>query len=207
MVIVVFSAVAFLSVGDFAVDAFDVVEYVIPARSVLCRRDEEGREFFPSVCHLLHPLRCGGTSLGYGEFVGFREDDGEGDAGFSQPVNELAVYLLRVVAYVNKHERAYKLFALQDIARHHLLYLLLYGFRTLCESISGQIDKIPLFVDNEMVDEECLSGCGRGLREILMPAQHIDERRFPDVASPYEGIFGLVVLRAHRHYGRTDYVF
>ena len=51
-------------------------------------------------------------------------------------------------------------------------------------------------VDEEVVDEQRLAWRGRGLGQLLVAREHIDEARLADVGTPDEGVFRAVVLRA-----------
>ena len=74
-----------------------------------------------------------------------------------------------------------------------------YAFRRAGVSISGQVHEIPGVVDAEVVDKTRFSGRSRDLGESRPAGEHVDERRFADVAAPDEGDVAQVVLRDLRN--------
>ena len=52
-------------------------------------------------------------------------------------------------------------------------------------------------INNKVVDEECLTRRGRGLRQLLVVGEHIDEARLAYIRAAYEGILRLSVLGTH----------
>ena len=58
------------------------------------------------------------------------------------------------------HKDISQLLALQNITAYHLFQLLLYGLRTLGETIARKVNQIPFVVDDEVVDKQRLTRCG-----------------------------------------------
>ena len=183
-----FSFTDLFSLLQTLVDLVDVVEHVVATQLFLAAGDEVRRQFHPTVFQRVHPLFGIHAGLNWAQLVGLGEDDAEGHATLAQPVYELTVNLLLVVAHVDKYKNVSQLWTLQNIAGNHLLQLFLYGLRTLGEAIARQVDQIPLVVDDEMVDKQGLSRCGRCLGESLVVAEHVDEARLSHVTSADEGI-------------------
>ena len=75
----------------------------------------------------MHPLFGIHASLDRTQLVCLGKDDAERNITLAQPIHELSVYLLLVVAHIYKNEDVCQLLTLQDIAADHLLQLLLHG--------------------------------------------------------------------------------
>ena len=121
-----------------------------------------------------------------------------------QPVNKLAVNLLLLVSDVDEHKDIAELLTLKDIGAYHLVELVLHGLGAFGIAVSGEVDEIPFVVDDEMVDEQRLTGSGGSLCQAFVVAKHVDETRLADIASSDEGKLRLVVFGAHRHGGCRD---
>jgi hypothetical protein len=63
---------------------------------------------------------------------------------------------------------------------------------TLLHSVTGEINEVPFFIDEKMVDEACLPRSGRSLGQVFPVREHVDERRLPHVASTIKAYSGLV---------------
>ena len=129
------------------------------------------------------------------QFVCFGEDDGEGYTMFAKEREKSHVNGLRVVTDVDEDKEAGELFAFEHIVANHLAKLFHCLFASLGIAVPGQIDEIPIFVDEEVIDAHGLAWCGRGEGEVFPFCQGIDERGFAYVASSDEGIFGASVGR------------
>lgn len=108
----------------------------------------------------MHPFLRIHASLDRTQLVGLGKDDAERNAALAQPVYKLAVYLLLLVAHIDEHKDISQLLALQNITAYHLFQLLLYGLRTLGETIARKVNQIPFVVDDEVVDKQRLTRCG-----------------------------------------------
>lgn len=138
------------------------------------------------------------------QFVGLGEYDGEGHAVFSQPLDELQVYGQRLVPDVNEQEEVGHLLASEDIALDDLCQFVLCLFPALCISVPGQVDEVPCLVDDKVVDEHGLAGCGRCHGQFGLACKHIDKARLPYVRASYKGIFWQSSLRAMVYAGVAD---
>ncbi len=119
------------------VDFPDVIEQLCAPLLALRAGDEVGRQLLPGVLEAFHPLLGIGLHPRLAELVGFGEDDGEGNLALSEPVDELAVNLLRLQADVYQYEEVGHLLPLEDIAAYHLLNLVLHRLGAFGEAIAG----------------------------------------------------------------------
>ena len=106
------------------------------------------------------------------------------------------INFLWFVTDVDEYEEAGQLLALQDVTTDHCFQLFHRLFTTLCIAVAWEIDDVPLFVDEEMVDAHGFARGGGGECQILPASEGIDERGFAYVASSDEGVFGTSVDRA-----------
>ena len=120
-----------------------------------------------------------------------------------------AVDALLFVADVDEDKEVDELFALEDIARDHLLQAALRRLRArpLGVAIARKVHQIPLVVDNEVVDEQGLARLRRRLGQSLAVGEHIDQTRLAHIGSSDKGKLGLGVLRTHTLPRRGDRVF
>ena len=144
--------------SEALVDGVDVVEEFVAALAGGRTSDEVGRKFFPRLFELLEIGLHFQSDLYLREFVGFGEDDGEGDTVFAEELQEVEVFPLRFVADVYEHKEAGELLAVEDIVLDEVLEFVHLPFATLCIAVAGEIDEVPLLVDEEMVDEQGLAG-------------------------------------------------
>lgn len=93
-------------------------------------------------------------------FVCLGEYYGEWYSVFSYEVEECHVFLLWFVTYVDEDEETGELFAVEDVVAYEVLQFVHFAFPSLCESVTWEVDKVPLIIDEEVVDEHCLSWCG-----------------------------------------------
>ena len=138
----------------------DIIEDLFLARLFICGCDEIRWKRLPRVEERIHPCLGIGTRLAHAELVGFGEDDGERDIACPEPVDKLAVELLLLVADVNEHKDIDKLLTLEDIGAYHAVELVTLRLRTLGIAIAREVNEIPLAVDDEVVDEQRLTGDG-----------------------------------------------
>ena len=89
--------------------------------------------------------------LGFFYLVYFSEDDTERHLQFSEMIDKFKVDLLRFDAAVDQDEHTDEVFSVCDIIVEHHFPCFAIFLRTLCETITRQIDEIPFFVDEEMV--------------------------------------------------------
>ena len=85
-------------------------------------------------------LKVGVDALGeclLAEFVGFGEDDAEGNIALSEPLQELEVDLLWRVPAVDEHEEIDELAPLEDVARDHILEFLSLRLAAFGKAIAG----------------------------------------------------------------------
>ena len=173
----------------------DEGEDFLASRALFRRGDEHRRQFLPLLGERgpepLHAL----FALGFRELVGLGEDDAEGDAVFAQHLDEPQVDLLGFEPDVHQHEQEVHLLALDDVVGDQFRKLAALGFRRAGVAVAGQVDQIPGVVDAEVVYEARLSGRSRHLGQSCAGGEHVDERRFSDVAPPDEGDVFQVVLR------------
>ena len=166
-----------------------------------------GREFLPlfgqGVQELLYVLGQAASA----QFIGLGEDDAKGNGVLTQPFNELQVYLLGLVAAVYEDKERCQLGALQDVVVDYAGELVLLALAALGIAVAGQIHKIPVLVDKKVVDEQCLTGCGRCHGQALAVSQHVDEAGFTHVGTAYECVLGHAVLRAFAYVRVADYEF
>lgn len=155
---------------QFLVDLPDIVQHFVASGFLVGTRNEVGGQLFPCVLEGIHPSLGRWNHFRCCQFVGFGEDDGEGNAALSEPVNEIPVNLLRIQTDVYEYENVYQLLSLEDIAAYHLVKLLLDGLASLGEPIAGQVNQIPFPIDEEVVDEEGLARCGTGFGQSFVVA-------------------------------------
>ena len=108
---------------------------------------------------------------------------------------------------IDKHKQIDELPTLQDVGGNHLFKFLLHDLRAFCIAVARQVDKIPLVVDVEMIDEQRFSGRGRCLGQILMIGEHVDQARLADVRPSDKRKFWFVILRALSDSCRRYYIF
>ena len=61
------------------------------------------------------------------------------------------------------------------------------------KAIAGQVDKIPLIINNKVIDEHGLSGCRRCHGEPLTACKHVDQTAFSDIRTTDKRILRLTV--------------
>lgn len=106
---------------------------------------------------------------------------------FSQELNEGQVYLLWGDAAVDEEKKIKERLALPDVSVNHALEFLLHDLAALREAVAGEVDEIPLLVDEEMVDEDGLSRRERSLGEACAASEHVDETALSHVTAPDKG--------------------
>ncbi len=136
-----------------AVELFYVVEQFLPSASVLARGYEYWWQFLPGlekfVAVLLHVASAGIVA----ELVELGEHYREWHTVFAEPVEKFQVDLHGLVARIDEDKEVGHLLASQDVSAYHLLQLFALLLASHGEAIAGQIDDIPLIVDEEMVDQ------------------------------------------------------
>lgn len=177
----------------------DEIENLLAPGALFGRGDEHRRELLPAFREL-----CGVTfdallALGFRELVGLGEDQPEGDAVHAEHLDELQVDLLGFEADVHQHEEIVEPFAAEHIVGDELREGAAYALRRTGVSVPGQIHEIPGVVDAEVVDKPGFAGCSRDFGESRPAGEHVDERRFADVAAADEGDVAQVVLRDLRN--------
>ena len=102
-----------------------------------------GRKWFPVFCKA---LQVGVDALRKclpAEFVGFREHNAEGDAAFSEPLHELKVNLLGLMAAVEQNEEVGEAVALEDVAGDYLFQLGTFGLAPLGKTVAREVNEVP----------------------------------------------------------------
>ena len=89
------------------------------------------------------------------------------------------------------------MFALQDVMLNDVLQFFCSLLAALGISISRKVYKMPLLVDDKVVDEHCFPRSGRRHGETFAPRKHIYKTAFPHVAAPDEGVFRKGSIGAH----------
>ena len=97
--------------------------------------------------------------LGFFYLIYFGKNDSERHLQFSEMIDKFKVDFLRLDAAVDQDEHADKVFSVCDIIVEHHFPCLAVFLRTLCESVTRQVDKISFIVDDEMVYGYCLTWC------------------------------------------------
>ena len=135
-----------------------------------------------------------GPRLASRQLVRLGEDDAKRHPALAQPIDKLAVDALLLVADVDEDKEVDELFALEDIARDHLLQAALRRLRArpLGVAIARKVHQIPLVVDNEVVDEQGLARLRRRLGQSLAVGEHIDQTRLATLDLPIKANSGLV---------------
>ena len=182
----------------------DIGEQFCAACTLFRRGDEYGGQFFPLLGEDGLVVPDIGLQFGRAEFVGFGKDNGKGDAVLTQPFDELKVNALRFVSAVEQEEQAGHLHAVQDVVFNNLSDLLLLFFPALGISVSWKIDQIPFLIDEEMIDEQSLTGCRTGHGQFVVACKHVDETAFAHIASSDECVFWFVILRTFLYPGVAD---
>ena len=88
-------------------------------------------------------------------------------------------------------------FPFQHVVFNKLLDFLHHLFSPLGIAVARKVYQIPFFVDEEMVDEQGFSRCGRSHGQFGILGQHVDEAGFSHVGAPDKGIFRKMSLGAH----------
>ena len=122
------------------------------------------------------------------ELVGLGEDDGERHTILPEPLHELQVNALRLMATVEQDEEARELLATEDVRFDDLPQPVTVLATASGVTVSGQVDQVPAVVDDEMVDELRLTGLLRRHGQLFASRQHIDQRRLADVRPSDKGI-------------------
>ena len=173
----------------------DEIEDFLASRAAFGRRDEHRRQLLPCLRKpfpvALHAL----FALGFRELVGFGEDDAERYAVFAQHVDEPEVDALGLEADVRQHEQEVHLPAAEHVVGDERREPVAHGLRRAGVAVAGQVHQIPCVVDAEVVDEPRLAGRSRDFGQPRAAGEHVDERRFADVAAPDEGDVAQPVLR------------
>ena len=179
---------------------FNIVQDIVATIFLLGRGEEDGGQLFPGLGEFLlvglHSL----TGLVGCQFVGLGKDDGKGNAGQAEPLDELQVNLLRLQTDIDQHEDVDQLLALQNVAANHLVQLVHLLLGALGKTVAGKVDEIPLLIYNKVVDEQRLAWRGGGLRQLLVVGEHVDKTGLAHIGTTNEGLFGLGILRTHRHH-------
>lgn len=182
---------------DGSVDFFDVAEEFFTSLFTLGRGDEMGRERIPFFCQELEIGIDILSEFGAAQLVGFSEDDAEGDVALSEPTHEFQVNLLGFMTAVDKEEEVGELCALEDVSRDDFFQACAFGLTSFGKAVAGQIHEIPFStIDDEVVDEQGLARLCRGLGQLTVICQHVDEAGFAHVGASNESIFRTLMDRA-----------
>ena len=127
--------------------------------------------------------------------ISLGEYDGKRNLALSELEKEVHVYLSDVVAGVDQDKEHDHLVREVEIVSDDLFQLLLSCSGHLCIAVSWKVYKIPLPVDEEVVDQPGLSGLAGSHGKILLAAEHVDQRRLADIGSSDEGEFREFLLR------------
>ena len=139
----------------------------------------------------LHAL----LTLGFREFVGLGKDDAERNTVLAEHLDEPQVDLLGFEADVHQHEQEVHFLAFEHVVGDQLRKFAALRLRRAGISVARQVDQIPGVVDAEMVYQARFPGRSRYLGQPRAGGEHVDERRFADVAPPDEGDVFQVVFR------------
>jgi len=137
--------------------------------------------------------------------IRFGEDQAKRDLPLAQLIDKFEIIFLRAVPTVDEDENSHQVFAFAKVILDHFLPFFPAGQGNLCKAIAGQIDDIPLVVDIEMIDQLGFAGGAGGLGQLVIVANHIDQRGLADIAAADKGIFRPVrfrtlgILRAADH--------
>ena len=182
---------------ETAVDALNIIKQFVSTLTAGRTRNEVRRQFFPRLFELFKVGLHLRTYLYLRQFIRLCEDNRKGYAIFAEEVEEIEVFLLRLVAYVNEDEKAGELFAFQYIMTDKVPEFIHLTLTPLGISVAREVDQVPRSVDEKVVDEQCLARCGRCQGQFLTLRQHVDERGLADIRATDEGIFGQCGLRTH----------
>lgn len=188
-------------------DAFDIREnFVFPLfRLTTC--NEVWRQFLPLFREFAQVVLDVSRKLPLRQLVGFREDDTEGDSVLAKPFDEFEVDTLRLVTRIDEQEEVHHLLPSQDVTRYHPLQLVPLLLPSLRISVAGKVHKIPVLVNQKMVDEDGFAWSCRCFGEMLSSSQHIDEAGFSNIASPYKSELRQFSCRTLVHASTTDGIF
>src|SRR5690349_18685039 len=101
------------------------------------------------------------TQLCLRVLVGLCINNAERNVILTTPHHEFKVNFLQRQSAVDQHEQTNEVLSLFAIVINDRLYLSPFILTYFCKTISREIDKIPLVVDDKMIDELCLSWRGR----------------------------------------------
>src|SRR5260221_2287215 len=96
------------------------------------------------------------------------------------------------MAAIDEYKNTHKILSFAEIVFDHLLPFFPLTLGDLGEAITGQIDDVPFVVDVEMIDQLGFPGGIGSFGQLVIIGKHADQRRFTDIASADEGIFGPV---------------
>ena len=91
------------------------------------------------------------------ELIRFGEDEAQRDLFFTGPLDEFQVDLLRFKPDIQQYEEAMKVFSPQNIVFNDFPKTRSLFLANARVPISREIDQIPMFVDDKMVDGLCFS--------------------------------------------------
>ena len=183
---------------------FDVVEEGVAAVAGERGGEEHGRQLLPEFGEgFLHGFDVG-HHFALFFLVSLGEDDGEGDAVGAEERDEFEVDTLGRDAAVDEHIDVGEGLAVEEIVAHHGAPFLTRGLGGAGVAVAGEVDKVPLIVDEEMINKLGLAGAARGFGESLDTGEHIDERRLADIRASDEGVLGATVVGALAVVGAAD---
>ena len=90
-------------------------------------------------------------------------------------------------ADIDQNEEEVELLAAEHVVGDELRELAPHGLRRAGVAVTGQIHEIPRVVDAEVVDQPGFARSSRDLGQPVAAGEHVDERRFADVAAADEG--------------------
>ena len=150
---------------------------------------------------------AGGTAfeLVARELVRLGEDDAERNAVFAQQPDEPQIDRLRFEPRVDQHEEEVHLLRPEHVVGDEFREFAPFALRDAGVAVARQVDQIPAVVDQEMVDEPCLTRRSRYFGQRTVAGEQVDERRLADVAAPDEGDVGQCVARNLRQLLRAAF--
>ncbi len=147
-----------LLLSCFLENGIDIVQQSVSSDVFVCRYNEIWWKFFPCFREFVEKHFDVFSETALFGFVGFGEDDAERNVFFTEVGYEFQVVVLRGNVSVDEQEKVVQLFSPFNIAGNHAFEICLHDLAALCKAITGQVNEVPLLVDEKMIDEDGLSG-------------------------------------------------
>ena len=100
-----------------------------------------------------------GGVAGFGDLVGFGEEEEVGDLVAGEPGDEFYINVLGEVAGVDEEEGEAEVVTAEEVVFDHGFGPAAFCFGGFCKAVAREVDEVPGVIYEEVVDESCLAGC------------------------------------------------